>query len=66
MKENFDERLIQEKSAAKYDIADFIKETYFDEKLINVNRKVTSNKAKHVRAEKKTKCSSNFLYKTNK
>ena len=29
-----------------------MKKTYFDEKLINTNKKGTSNKAKHVEAEK--------------
>ena len=30
-----------------------MKKTYFDEKLININKKGTSNKTKHVEAEKK-------------
>ena len=32
--------------ASKNDIADFVKNTYFDEKLIEINKKDTSNKTK--------------------
>ena len=49
---NFGERLKQAKLATKDDIADFVKKTYFDEKLININKKVTSNKARHLEAGK--------------
>ena len=38
-----DERLKQPKFATKNDIADFVKKTDFNEKLTNVNRKLTSN-----------------------
>ena len=37
--------------ASKNDIADFVKKTDFDDKLKNLNKKVTSNKAKHVLVE---------------
>ena len=39
--ENFGVRLKQAKLVTKSDIANFVKEKYFDEKLININRKVT-------------------------
>ena len=52
-KGNFAERLKQTKLATKGDIVDFVKETYFDWELMNINSKVTSNKTKHVEAEKK-------------
>ena len=49
--ENFAARLKVAKLATKDDI-DFVKETDFDGKLINTNRNITSNKARHVKAEK--------------
>ena len=51
--ENFAARLAQAKLAFKADIDDFVQKTNFDEKLKNVNKKVTSNKTKHVEAENK-------------
>ena len=42
--ENFDARLKQTHLARKNRISDFIKKAYFDEKSININRKVTLNK----------------------
>ena len=45
---NFTVRFAQAKLAAKDDIADFVKETDFDNKLKSINKKVTSNKIKHV------------------
>ena len=39
----FAEELKQANSAIKVDIADFMKKTYFDEKIRNNNSKVTSN-----------------------
>ena len=48
--ENFIARLKQAKLATKGNIANFVKETDFDEKLKNIN-KVTLNKSKHVLAE---------------
>ena len=53
--ENFAARLAQAKLAFKADIDDFVRKTNFDEKLKNVNKKVTSNKTKHVEAENKLK-----------
>ena len=44
--------LAQAKRANKVDIADFVKQTNFDNKLEKVNKKVTSNK-KTLEAEKK-------------
>ena len=49
--DNFAARLAQAKLATKADIADFVKEADFDNKLENLNKKVTSNKAKHVLIE---------------
>ena len=46
-------RLAQTKLATKCDIADFVKKAYFVEKLININRKVTLNKARHVEIKDK-------------
>ena len=48
----FDERLKQAKLATKDDFSDFIKKnTYFDEE-IDINKIVTSNKTRHLWAEK--------------
>ena len=52
-KENFGERLKQANLSSKNDIAGFVKKTHFDEKLTNINRKVASNKARHIDIEKK-------------
>ena len=52
MSENFAVRLAQAKWATKGDIAD-LKKIYFDDKLKNSNKKVTSNKTKRI--EVKTK-----------
>ena len=43
--ENFDARLKQTNLARKNRISGFVKKAYFDEKSININRKVTLNKA---------------------
>ena len=53
MAETFAERLAQGKLATKAEIDDFIQNTDFDDKLKNWNKNVTSNKTKHVEAEKK-------------
>ena len=45
MSENFTARSTQANLASKNDIVDFVKKTDFDDKLRNVNKKVTS---KHV------------------
>ena len=46
-------RLAQANLTSNADIANFVKETDFYDKLKNLNKKVTSNKTKHVEAEKK-------------
>ena len=46
--DRFVARLAQANLASKNDIANFVKKTDFDEKLKNLNKKVTSNKTKHV------------------
>ena len=51
--ENFTAGLKQANLATKVDIADFVKETDFDNKIKNINKKVTSNNTKHVGAENK-------------
>ena len=43
-KENCIERFEQAKLATKDDIVDFAEKPYFDEKLISINKKVTSSK----------------------
>ena len=44
---------MQANLASKSDIAALVRKTEFDDKLKNLNKKVTSNKTKHVEAEKK-------------
>ena len=53
--ENCDARLARANLESKNDTADFVKKkpTDFDHKLKNLNKKVTSNKTKHLQAEKK-------------
>ena len=53
MSENFGARLAQTNLVSDNDIADFVKKSDFDDKLKNLNKKVTSNKARHI--EVKTK-----------
>ena len=53
--ENFAERLAQANLASKNDIANFVEKTDFDDKLKNLNKKVTSNKTKHVLAKNEFK-----------
>ena len=50
---NFAARLKQTNLASKNDFADFVKQTDFDDKLKNINKKVTLNKTKYVAVEKK-------------
>ena len=45
----FDHRLKLRNLVSKSDIANFITKTCFDEKLRNINKKVTSNKTKHLK-----------------
>ena len=49
--ENLAARLAQANLAIKSDIANFVNKTDFDEKLKNLNKKVTSNKAKDLLVE---------------
>ena len=49
--ENFAARLAQANLATKSHIANFPKTTDFDDKLKKINRKITSNKTKHVLVE---------------
>ena len=51
--ENFATRLTQANLANKNDIAAFVKRTYSDDKLKNLNQILTSNKTEQVEAEKK-------------
>ena len=51
--DNFVAKLAQAKLATKDGIADFVKETDFDQKIKNLNKKVISNTTKHVLVEKK-------------
>ena len=51
MTHNFAARLAQAQLATKDEITDFVKETDFDNKLKKLNKKVTSNNAKHVLVE---------------
>ena len=53
MAENITARLKQAKLIAKNDIADLVKKTYFDEKLINTTKKVISNKTRYVKVQNK-------------
>ena len=53
--ENFAARLAQVNLASKNDIANFIKKTDFDDKLKILNKKITSNKTKHVLVENELK-----------
>ena len=51
MSQNFAASLAQANLASKNDIANFAKKTDFDGKLKNWNKKVTSNKTKHMLVE---------------
>ena len=53
MADHFAEGLAQAKLATNADIADLIKQTDFSNELKHVNKKIFSNKTKHVEAEKK-------------
>ena len=44
--ENFIARLKQENLAGKNDIANFVNKTGFNDKLKNLNKKITSNRTK--------------------
>ena len=47
---NFASRLAKTRLATKADIAAFVKDTDFDDKLNNINKKLALNKANHVLA----------------
>ena len=47
-KDIVDAKIKQAKLASKDDIADFVKEAYFEDKQININQKITLNKTKHI------------------
>ena len=65
--ENFAARLAQANLASKNDIAALVKKTDFDDKLKNLNKKVTSNKSKHLLIEnEKTKKDYNIKQKNCK
>ena len=53
MADNFPDRLAQAKLATEDDTIDFVKKAYFDNKLKNLNKKVTSYKTKRLEAKKK-------------
>ena len=53
--ENFAARLAQENLASKNDITNFVKKTDFDDKVNNLNKKITLSKTKHVLVENKFK-----------
>ena len=53
--ENFVARLAQANLSSKSDIANFVKKTDFDDKLKNLNKRVTSNKTKHLLIENESK-----------
>ena len=53
--ENFTARLKQANVATKADIADFLKRKDFVDKLKNINKRVTSNKSKHLLVENELK-----------
>ena len=51
--EDFAARLKQANLASKNDITVFVKNVYFDDKLKNLNKKVTLNKTRNVEFENK-------------
>ena len=53
--ENFTAGLKQANLATEDDITDFIKKTDFDDKLKHLNKKVTSNRSKHLLVENELK-----------
>ena len=52
---NLTARLQQANLATKGDTGDFVKKTNFNDKLKNLNKKVTSNKSKHLLVENEFK-----------
>ena len=53
--ESFASRLVQGNLASKNVIANFIKKTDFDDKIKDLNKKITSNKTKHLLIENEFK-----------
>ena len=53
MEDNFAPRLARTNLASKNYITDFLKKTDFDDNLKKLNKKITSNKTKHVLVENK-------------
>ena len=53
--ENFAARLAQANLATKNDIANLVNKTDFDDKLKTLNKKITSNKTKHLLVENEFK-----------
>ena len=53
--EKFAARLAQANLESKNDIAVFVKKINFDDKIKNLNKKVTSNKLKHLVVENELK-----------
>ena len=49
--ENLTARLAQTNLTSKNDVANFVKKTDFEDKLKNLNERVTSNKTKHLLIE---------------
>ena len=58
--EGFAARLAQGILASKNDIINFVNDTDFDDKLKNLNKKVTSNKEKHLLVESELKKQQTF------
>ena len=48
MSVNFAAKLEQANLPSKYDVENFVKKTYFDDKLKTLNKKVYLNKPKHI------------------
>ena len=53
--ENFEVRLKQADLATKAEIVDFVKKTDSEDKLKNLNKKITTNKAKHALVQNELK-----------
>ena len=64
--ENYTASLKQANLATKSDIDDFVEKTGFDDKLRNLNKKVTSNKKKQVEIKKKLTDRTKKLHKYQK
>ena len=58
--ETFPARLAQTNVASKSDVANFVKKTDFNDKLTKSNKKITSNKTKHLLVENELKKTRNI------